>query len=243
MLLYVYLTTSRPSTGIHIDLSAAVQPRTKGLAARRSPLRTEHMRTTTLLLSAATSPFTVDSAVSVGRRPYEDAASEPKEEPRVDEPKLQPAVESGIDPRAKPKVESLVQPSFERSRGLASPLPQRSPPGRRDQQPLNMRDRRDRPKAKGQAGTRAAMLWTAYPSGRPVRSKTSTSVSSWSTQPTVARTACTSTSGCQLEIARPMRSPARAKGRPYSSFSTGHPSRTAGTASRCVFQRQSCRWL
>ncbi|XP_075527756.1 uncharacterized protein LOC142559939 [Dermacentor variabilis] len=109
------------------------------------------MRTTTLL-SGATSPFTVDSAASVGRRPREDVASEPKEEPKVDEPELQRAMESDIDPGAKPKIEPLVLPSLEHRMLESSLLPPRSPPGRRDlHQPLKLRDRWDRPKAKRQA--------------------------------------------------------------------------------------------
>ncbi|XP_054931273.1 acetylcholinesterase-like isoform X3 [Dermacentor andersoni] len=120
---------------------------TRSLAAR-SPLRTERSRPTTLL-SGATSPSTADSAASVGRRPREDVASEPKEEPKVDEPELQRAVESGMDPGAKPKIEPLVLPNLEHRMLEPSLLPPRSPPGRRDlHQPLKMRDLRDRPKVK-----------------------------------------------------------------------------------------------
>ncbi|KAL3222140.1 hypothetical protein MRX96_050069, partial [Rhipicephalus microplus] len=79
------------------------------------PLRETEATRTTNILSGTTSPFTVESAVSPGKRSFEDAATEPENKERKAEPEIKP--ESGVkstidDVREKPKI--FAQASFER---------------------------------------------------------------------------------------------------------------------------------
>ncbi|KAL3191759.1 hypothetical protein MRX96_059495 [Rhipicephalus microplus] len=98
------------------------------------PLRETEATRTTNILSGTTSPFTVENAVSTGKRSFEDAATEPENKERKAEPEIKP--ESGVKPtiddvREKPKI--FAQPSFERRVLVPSHL-QQSPLGRKDQQ-------------------------------------------------------------------------------------------------------------
>ncbi|KAL1437994.1 hypothetical protein MTO96_048451 [Rhipicephalus appendiculatus] len=115
--------------------------------AAHRPLRGTEVARTTNILSGTTSPFTVDSAVSTGKRSFEDAATEAKNKERKLEPEIEP--ESGVKPTidVREKPEMPAQPSFE-ARLLALSHPQQSPPRRRDQQPHMKRGRWDKPRAK-----------------------------------------------------------------------------------------------